>query len=297
MNGRDTIMRQKVAIYLILLFSFGLLIGCGSDRQAVSGQNPDKIEDATPSQEPGKQPGDAGKSGNASSGRPDTMQGFLEEWNRTYKLHEKAVNAYEGMPVIDIFTVPLPLTSGPMYEILNMENKDGRHEGKLALSGLQAFIEKNGTKSVFGYDTLREQDGSGPNSKAGDRLVENGIFEADKGYFKTENQVERDGNTVDKTVAEYLRSPGGVFAAMYQYGSEFDARGDERKSTTAVFLLMGEKQYRFVVAKGEAGAAFQETALKDGMTAEEAEDLLAKAGYRIQSTGGVQDGVFTVATP
>lgn len=282
-------MKPKVVMLITLLLLFGLLIGCSSDKPA--GNQP--AAPAPGTQE--NQAGDSGKSAGKASGKVATMTEFADEWDRVYELHEKAINNYE-IPVLEIATAPLPLVTGPLYEILNMDNKDGRHEGVLALSGIKAFIEKKGSKSIFGYDTIREKDGFG-NSKAGDRMVEDGIFEADRGYIRIEDRVERDGKAVSKVFAEYVYNRDSVFRALYQYGSEFDGVGRENKLNTVVFLLMGEKQYDFVVANAETGATFEVLALKENMSAEEAKELLSKAGYQIKKTGGIQAGVFTMTTP
>ena len=60
------------------------------------------------------------------------------------------------------------------YDLLNTENKDGRHEGKFFILDYPAFVEKKGPQLTFGYEYTRTEAGFNPNWKVGDKVVENG---------------------------------------------------------------------------------------------------------------------------
>lgn len=68
----------------------------------------------------------------------------------------------------------LEFLTGVQYDLLNMDNKNGRFEGELFLAGFPAFIERGGDQLTFGYDFIRDEDGFSPSMKTGDRVVENG---------------------------------------------------------------------------------------------------------------------------
>lgn len=309
-------MKQLLAIYMILLLLSGTTAGCGGGGKpagntantgnATANNPPDSgnTENTTP-QESSSPPADSGNTGSSSdaggsnsgsgkgSGKADSLQAYADEWDRISDLHEQAINDYEGV-IMELYTWLIPLTLAPVYETLNIDNKEGRHEGSLLLSGYPAFLEQKGNSFRFGYDAIRDQDGFAPGMKAGDRLLQEGSLEGDKGFLKIETRTERGGSVIEKVMGAYLISPQDTFLAIYQEANAIDIKGNENTKNTAVFLAMSEKEYNFVIAKGQSGTAFPEAALKESMSVQEAKELFIQAGYAIESSGGIIDGELIV---
>ncbi len=299
-------MKRTFVFCLLILLLLSLAAGCGSGGNKPAGSpstSGEKTESTAPQASPsqpadsentgGGNSSDGSSGGNESSETASSLQAYVDEWIRINDLHEKSINDYEGV-VIELPLATLPLSFAPIYEILNIDNKEGRHEGTLLLSGYPAFLEQKGDSFHFGYDAIRDEDGFAPGMKAGDRLLQEGRLDGAKGYLEIASRTEQGGKITEKVKGAYLLTPQSTCSAIYQEARGIDIKGNENKKNTAVFLAMSEKDYSFVIARGQSGTAFTEVELKEGLTVEKAKELFIEAGYTIESSGGIADGKFTI---
>ena len=124
---------------------------------------------------------------------------MADAWNDLYKQNEAVLNGYDGMPIMGLVTPPLTFVSTVQFDLLNMDNKDGRVEGKLMFAGYNGFVEKAGARITFGFDHTLEKDGFGPLAKAGDRMVENGSIDLAGEYYLSESFTERAGQKITRS--------------------------------------------------------------------------------------------------
>jgi hypothetical protein len=230
-----------------------------------------------------------------ASSKIDTISKFSDELTNTQKLTEDIIDAYDGMPILALVTPQLSLISGIFYELLNIDNKNGRFEGKIALSNNPGFIEKTGDISKFGYDYVLQADNS-MSGKKGDRNVENGIFDVSKQYYKTETYVERSGKKTNRTITEFLRLANGNFLILQSGSNALDFSGNAKNANTFVFLIIGKDRYDFVTAKATIGTEFTPILLSDKgeQTKEQMIALFKSATYTIDKSGGIKTGKLTL---
>lgn len=280
---------MKMIVLSIFICFMLLLTACGGgtgSKAVPEGSTQVKI-DAPKAKEPSKS---AEKSGFQK------ISDISEAWDELYTQNEKAINNYTGMPMMELVEPGLAFVSGVQYDLLNMDNKEGRFEGKLVLAGKKGFIEKTGAKLTFGYDDVLEKDGFGPLEKAGDRKVENGIFELDKGHFMTEIYTERSGKKINRSYYEFQQLGDGGMICFALSGSTLNGKGDENISNKFVFIRNSKDRYDFVIAKGETGPEFKSISLADegDLTKERAIEIFKAAGFAIDKTGGIKDGTLVV---
>jgi len=230
----------------------------------------------------------------ASRGKIDNLVEFTDAWTEMYGIHESTINAYTGMPIMSLVMVGLPLANAIFYSMLNLDNVDGNFSGNIGFGGTEGYYNKAGDVANFGKDWIRDADGVMSNDKAGDRILTNGLFDASIGYFYMEDSTMRNDQTFTRTNTEFFRSPDGSFICLYQVANDLDYGGDENKTNTLAFIAMSEDAYDFVTATGTAGTEGKLLTLTEGMTLPEATTQLIDAGYTINETGGIQNGVFVV---
>jgi hypothetical protein len=221
---------------------------------------------------------------------------MADAWNDLYKSNEAVINKYEGMPIMGLVTPPITFIAGVQFDLLNIDNKDGRIEGKLMFAGYNGFVEKAGAMITFGYDHKLEKNGFGPSAKAGDRNVENGSFAFDKEYYIAEMFTERTGRKISRSYHEFKRLGDKSIICLAFSGQTFNGKGDEDMSDEVVFLHNGKNQYDFVIAKGKTGPEFKSISFADtgDLTKEQAIGLFKTAGYTIDQSGGIKDGKLVV---
>ena len=221
---------------------------------------------------------------------------FSNAWTGLYNQNEALINAYEGMPIMALVTPQLTFALSVQYDMLNLNNQDGRFEGKLMLAGFPGFVEKKGRLINFGYDDTLEKDGFGPGAKAGDRSVNSGFLDIGAGYYRSEVTTHRDGKMIKRSYCEFKRFADGSMACLDFSGSTLNSRGDAENSDQVIFLHNGPGRYDFVVAKGASGPDFKTINFADNgdITKEKAIELLQAAGYTLEKTGGIQNGKLVV---
>jgi hypothetical protein len=221
---------------------------------------------------------------------------IADAWNDLYKNNEAVINKYEGMPIMGLVTPPITFIASVQFDLLNINNKDGRIEGKLMFAGYNGFVEKAGAKITFGYDHKLEKDGFGPAAKAGDRNVENGSLALDKEYYIAEMFTERAGKKISRSYHEFKRLGDKSMICLAFSGQTFNGKGDEDMSDEAIYLHNGKDQYDFVIAKGKTGPEFKSISFADkgDLTKAQALELFEAAGYSIDQTGGIKDGKLVV---
>jgi hypothetical protein len=220
----------------------------------------------------------------------------LEAWNALYNKNEAVLNAYEGMPIMELVTPAMTFIAAVQFDLLNPDNKDGRFEGVLPLAGFKGFLEKAGSKITFGFDRKLEKDGFGPRAKAGDREVENGSLDLDQKYYRAENFIERAEKRISRSYAEFKQLADGTMICLVFDGQTINMRGDEETSDSVIYLHNGKNQYDFVLAKGKTGPGFKSISFGDqgDLTKDKAIEGFKAAGYTIDQTGGIKDGKLVV---
>jgi len=277
-------------VLITLSILIGIFTGCGADKADFNASSSKSSPSEVPEDNTQKPPEDSGQEPpeTVKTGKFPSLQDYIDVIVELEGLHEAAINRYDGMPVLEVPSALVSIATLPMYEILNLEDKDGRFEGIGFGSGMPEFIEKNGAQITFGRDGVREEDGFSPEDKKGDRIVEQGSLDGDKGSLRTEHYTERNGAKVNRYVIQSVLTDADSIALLYQYGKSGD-----RSNSTAVFLTAGKNHYNFVVATGDGDADFAEIPLSF-TDAEDAVAAFEANGYTIDKTGGVKDGVYEV---
>jgi predicted MPP superfamily phosphohydrolase len=281
-------MKKRIAVFSVLVCVALLFCACGKSPQAPAGESAASQPAESPSaSSPATAPAGTGLRNIAD---------MSEAWGALYKQNEKAINDYDGMPIMGLVTPPLTFVASVQFDMLNMDNKDGRFEGQLMLAGYKGFVEKAGPKITFGYDDKLAKDGFGPNAKAGDRTVSNGSLALDKEYYICETFTERAGRKIDRSYYEFKRVPDGSMVCLALSGHVFNFRGDEEPGDEVIYLHNGAGRYDFVIAKGKTGPEFKAISFADkgDLTKEQALELFKAAGYTIETSGGIQGGKLVV---
>ncbi len=209
------------------------------------------------------------------------ITGIVDAWTEMSSLHSEAVNSYDNsqnlfLP-LQLVSPDLTLAMTSQYDLLNLNNTNGRFEGELMFTGQKAFVEKNGDKLVFGSDHIA--DSATGAHEAGDRLVENGEADLSKVWLKSEEYVERDGERITYDCIEVVKMSDGSMALLYLTGSTISGE------TGAVFIHAGESVYEYVVASAAFGVDFSVLSLGNGFDKAQARSFLESAGYTVSDTG------------
>ncbi|HZX47541.1 MAG TPA: hypothetical protein VFF83_09735 [Clostridia bacterium] len=292
-------MRRKLMLFSFFLCFVLLLTACGGSSAPEPAGGESAAEEAEVS---GGEAPEAEPTKEKPSGVPGPKSGFekindiADAWNALYSQNEKAINDYEGMPILELVSPGRAFVTGVQYDLLNMDDKDGRFEGKLMFAGFDGFVEKAGSKFTFGHDYVLEKDGLGPFANAGDRKVENGIFDTDKEFYQAESYTERGGTKILRQYHEFKRLGDGSMICFDFSGNAIDAKGDEKTFNIFTFIRSGKDRYDFVIAKAEIGPEFNIVSLANegDMTKERAIEIFTAEGYSIDKTGGIKDGKLFV---
>lgn len=245
----------------------------------------------------GEAPSSGGEAGGGSTGGSapsadglKSITDIVNEWSRLSSLHEEAVNGYDNM---DNMFLPLQLV-GPeltlamlaQYDLLNINNDNGRFDGTLMLNGHPAFEERNGAKIVFGSDFTIPDDGNSYSYEPGDRLVENGEADLSKAWLKSEDTVEHDGTKISRNYIEIIKMSDGGMALLYFSGRV----SDNGPATDVVFLRASESAYEYVVASSQVGIEFDILSIGNGFDKAQALSVLQGAGYTVTESGSDVNG-------
>jgi hypothetical protein len=114
------------------------------------------------------------------------------------------------------------------------------------------------------------------------------------GYYYSENYVERDGVIVDRTVNELKIVKDGSVSAFVLEGDALNYSNEEELSNTYTFVRNGKGQYDFVIARAQIGTDFEAPSLEADMTKEKAAAMFEAAGFTVEISGGIVNGVFTL---
>jgi len=261
------------------------LIACGGSK---SSDQPAGTSPATPAaDQPASVPATTGL---------QSIADMSNAWTALYNQNEKAINDYEGMPILALVTPATTFITSVQFDMLNIHKQDGHFEGKLMLAGYQGFLNKAGPLLTFGYDDKLAKDGFGPLHKAGDRVVASGSLDLTKAYYVFDMYTERGGKKIAREYSEFKRLGDGSMIALSLGGQAFNMRGDAELRDHAIYLHNGPGRYDFVTAKGKAGPEFQAISLaaKGDLSKEQALELLKGAGYTIEVSGGIRDGKLTL---
>jgi hypothetical protein len=217
-----------------------------------------------------------------------------EYWNDLYTRNEAVINAYEGMPIMELVTPGLCFVTGVQYDLLNIENKDGHFEGELMLAGYSGVVEKKGSQITFHYDEVLEEDGFSPSMKKGDKKAETGNCDLEKGLFYADSSTERDGVMIQRSTSEFQKQEDDSMCTIVMDGRTLDYNANEELFTSYIFIRSGKDQYDFVVASSAIGTSYEMLHLKADMTKEQAISMFKTAGGAIEKSGGIVNGALVL---
>ena len=118
---------KTLALYIILCMAV-VISGCGGSSDTSSSGVDDQ-----------KQAASSKKSDGQSSSGFKTISDYADAWNEVYNQNEAAINKHEE-PIMELVTPGLDFVTGVQYDLLNMENKDGRFEGELMMEIGRAHV-------------------------------------------------------------------------------------------------------------------------------------------------------------
>lgn len=282
-------MRKKApAILLALILCALMLFGCVP-------KVPEALVNEIMENLPSVSNTDSGSSGEApapadqpsqGAANMDTLTSIVDAWTQASSAHTEAVNSYDNsenlfLPM-QLYGPELTLAMIVQYDLLNIYNNNGRFEGELMFSGQKAFVEKNGAKLVFGSDHIVD-DESGT-YEIGDRLVENGEADLSKIWLKSEEHVERNGETISHSYIEVVKMSDGGLALLSLSGNA------DSNETGAVFIHASGTVYEYVVATSTSGVDFSVLSLGNGFDKAQARSFLENAGYTVTDIGSDVNG-------
>ena len=280
-------MKKRILVFSTLLCVALLFMACGG------GKSPEKPAGNSAS---ASQPADNTAAPAAEKSGLQKIGDMADAWSALYNQNEAVINKYDDMPIMGLLTPAMAFISAVQFDLLNIDNKDGRFEGNLMLAGYNGFVEKAGAKITFGSDYKREKDGFGPAAKAGDRDVENGSLALDKEHYISETFTERAGRKISRSYTEFKRLGDGSMICLAFSGHTINGKGDEDISDEVIFLHNGKNQYDFIIANAKTGPEFKSISFADkgDLTKEQAIELFKTAGYIIDQSGGIKDGKLVV---
>jgi hypothetical protein len=280
-------MKKRIIVFAVLLGAALLFSACGKSPQAPAGGSAAAPQPAA---------GPAASTAAAARSGIQKISDMANAWSAIYSQNEKAINDFQGMPIMGLVTPPLAFVAAVQFDMMNPGNRDGRFEGKLMLAGYQGFVEKSGAKITFGYDEKLAKDGFGPNARAGDRMAASGSLALDKEYFVWETSSERAGKKTERSYYEFKRLGDGSMVCLALSGQAFNFRGDAEPKDDAIYLHNGPGRYDFVIAKAKTGPGFNAISFADkgDLTKEQALALFKAAGYAIETSGGIEGGKLAV---
>jgi hypothetical protein len=300
-------MKKILIIISALLCSVLLFAGCGDsskptdsssktsedlgeeDTEKVEDTEKDVSEDVTPQLSEEVNSDDIET---LNTGEFKSICDISDYWNDLYTMNEEVINAYEGMPIMELVTPGLCFISGVQFDLLNIENKDGRFEGELMLAGYQGVVEKKGSLINFGYEDTLEEDGFSPSMKKGDKKSENGNCDLEKGLFFTDSHTDRDGAIIERSTSEFQKQEDGSMCAIVMDGRTLNYNAEEDLYTSYIYIRSGKDQYDFVVASSAIGTDYEILHLEADMTKEKAMSMFEAAGGTIEKSGGIDKGVL-----
>jgi len=276
-------MKMKLlALALILCVTMGVS-GCGGS------------SDSEPAGDQAAAPVSSGEKADQQPNGFTKISDFADAWNEAYNQNEAAINSYE-VPIMELVTPGTEFITGVQYDLLNLENKDGRFEGELMMAGFPAFLEKDGSNLTFGYDYTREEDGFAPTMKTGDRLIENGTCDLAGEIYQSESSTERNGEKIQRSYSEFKRLKNNDMICLVTTSQSLDGRGEAALSNTCIYIKAGKDKFDFVIGKATQGPAFEKLSFtaKSDLTKEDARKLMEAAGYQIEQSGGISGGTLVV---
>ncbi|MHB8129831.1 MAG: hypothetical protein ACYDEX_12610 [Mobilitalea sp.] len=305
---------RKIFIVVSILLCFTLLFnGCGGSVEPTDSEDGDEaeaegdtetdletededIEEEASESEESQEGEEVISEGVAVEGDKDyqMISDLAGYWNDLYTANEAVLNAYEGMPIMETVTPGLCFISGAGYDLLNLENADGRFVGDLMLSGYKGFVEKNGGQFTFGYEGVLEEDGFGPSNKKGDKHVENGNCDLNKGYFYADNYSDRAGSIIVRSTSVFQKHEDGSMSTIVIDGRTQNYNGDAEPVTSYIFIRNGKNQYDLIVAKSTTGTNYEPLAIEADMTKEMAVAKFEAVGAIVEISAGIKDGAFVL---
>jgi hypothetical protein len=125
--------------------------------------------------------------------------------------------------------------------------------------------------------------------KKGDKKIENGNCDLEKGLFFTDNYTERDGAVIERSTSEFQKQEDGSMCAIVMDGRTLDYNAEEELYTSYIYIRSGKDQYDFVVASSAIGTDYEVLHLEADMTKEMAISMFEAAGGTIEKSGGIVD--------
>ena len=165
------------------------------------------------------------------------------------------------------------------------------------MAGFPGVLERKGSKMSFGYDYIRDEDGFGPAMKAGDRIVEDGNCDLGKGTYQTENFTERNGQKIERSYSEFKRLKSGEMICLRTHSYSMNVLSQQEElSNTCTYIKAGQDKFDFVIGKATQGPAFEKLSFidKSDLSKDEARQMMERAGYQIEKSGGIAGGTLIV---
>ncbi len=114
-------MRRKTSEATVVVCAALALASCGKAR---------------PAEKPAGETAPAAQTAESAKAPAPSTKGFQKigdvsnAWGALYNQNEKAINNYDAMPIMGLVTPPLTFLGSVQFDLLNMDNKDGRFEGR-----------------------------------------------------------------------------------------------------------------------------------------------------------------------
>ena len=293
-------MKKAFAALALLICLLLVLTSCGLLRNTIEenipggrqSDDPNDTDEPNDTQGPNtEQPGTSQDPGT----KEYRLSSFADLWSDLYDENSSVLSKSQEF-LLEAAYPALSFVTAGQYDMLNLFNQEGRFEGKLLLAGWDGFVEKHGPNFTFGYEGIREDDGWAPSDKAGDRLVEQGNCQLEDGHYFVEHYTEQDSVKISRTNTDFQVMSDGSIVCIYQSGNLFDARGDERPSSTVVYVRNGRGQFHIVVAKSEKGTDYDNILISDhgDIMKADAIRIFEQAGYTINYSGSIVGDTFVL---
>jgi predicted small lipoprotein YifL len=250
---------KKLASLMFCIIFLLSLTACGSSKDKVTSSNSTEVKQTSTIENTGNEESQTNSSTTETSGDYSDFKTGLSTFITDYiDVKEPSYNAIDKSPekdkfifeLLGIYTPDLIIAQVPMYDALNPLSNGSKVTGKLMLSSIEAYKEKEGDKIKFGSEHTYDKD-QGAN-KNGDKVSTTGYLDTVKNFLMIENKTESKGKVISRSVFEILRLPDATYK-MQMFSCNIE---NSSKIMNETFLSFHKNRYNCILAQSEKNVEF-----------------------------------------
>lgn len=285
---------KKLVLSVLFLSIILIFSSCGNSQKAVntSSENSGKTVTATASpdnvtntSEPVSQPIGSGNYTDFKTALSSFITDYINTKKPNFDIIDKSPDKNALLfDLLGLYSADLSIVEVPMYDAINPTSNGPRVEGKLMLSGYDAFKEKNGAIIKCGSSYTFDKDQG--NNQKNDKITTVGSFDTSKQFLSLETILVRAGKKITRTIMEVSKHQDGSYSMQnITYNSRSTGSPSE-----SVFLNFTNKSLSGIIATGDKNVDFNYKSM-NGLDSVSLEDI--SNGYKASLTLKVDDSKFS----